>query len=117
MKLKAFYSFDVLTKLQTSPAEPEEKRRTYNYGVSGDYQFDAFGFEQNAGIDLVRRVSDYNYSYGRHYRDDSALFWQVKRKLTDALELTLGGREQLIDARMEPGITVAFCPVLRCHTT
>ncbi len=99
LKLKAFYSFDVLTKLQTSPAKPEEKRRTYNYGISSDYQFNALGFEQNAGIDLVRRVSDYDYSYGHHYRDDSALFWQLKRKLTDGWELTVGAREQLIDGK------------------
>jgi outer membrane cobalamin receptor len=99
LKFKAFYSFDVLTKEQTEPVKPEEKRRTYNYGLSSDYQFDALGFKQNFGIDLIRRVSDYDYSYGRHYRDDSALFWQVKRKLTEDLEVTLGAREQLIDGK------------------
>lgn len=99
LKLKAFYSFDVLTKEQIQPVKPEEKRRTYNYGLSSDYQFRALGLEQNVGVDLNRRLSDYDYSYGRHYRDDSALFWQVKRKLTQDLEVTIGAREQLIDGK------------------
>lgn len=99
LNVKAFYAVDVLTTLQTSPADDEKKRRTYNYGLSTDYQFDAFGFEQNVGVDLVRRVADYSYSYGRHYRDDSALFWQLKRQLTNALDMTIGAREQLIDGK------------------
>lgn len=99
LKLKAFYSFDVLTKKQVQPLAPEETRRTYNYGISSDYQFNALGFEQNVGVDLVRRVSDYDYSYGRHYRDDSALFWQLKRKLAKNLDVSLGAREQLIDGK------------------
>ncbi|MCD6527900.1 MAG: TonB-dependent receptor [Desulfuromonas sp.] len=96
-KIKGFYSFDELTKEQTSPAKPEEKRRTYNYGLSSDYRFDALSFEHTVGGDVIRRVADYEYSYGRHYRDDSALFWQVKRRLLERLQLSAGAREQFIN--------------------
>lgn len=96
-KLKGFYSFDRLVKEQTSPEKPEEKRRTYNYGLSADYRFDAFSFEHTVGGDVIRRVADYDYSYGRHYRDDSALFWQVKREFLECLVFNVGAREQLVD--------------------
>ena len=95
--VKGFYSFDELTKNQTSPRAPEEKRRNYNYGISGDYRFTAFTLEQTVGTDLIRRVADYDYSYGRHARDDSALFWQVKRPFFERLLVTAGAREQWIN--------------------
>lgn len=97
-KIKGFYSFDRLVKEQTSPEKPEEKRRTYNYGLSTDYRFDALSFQHTVGGDVIRRVADYDYSYGRHYRDDSALFWQVKREFLECLVFNVGAREQLVDA-------------------
>lgn len=95
--VKGFYSFDELTKNQTSPSAPEEKRRNYNYGFSGDYRFNAFSLKQTIGADITRRVADYDYSYGRHARDDSALFWQVKRPFFERLLVSAGAREQWIN--------------------
>jgi iron complex outermembrane receptor protein len=98
LKLKSFGDYELMRRDEyTDPKEPDDKNKNYNYGLQGDYRFDAFGSEFTVGGDGIYRAADYNNQYGKHHRNDYSLFLQGKRTFWDRLIFTLGMREQFID--------------------
>ena len=97
-KAKAFGTYDEMQREEyTDPDEPDDKNKNYNYGLEGDYQFQLSDWELNLGTDWIYRGADYNNQYGSHYRNDYALFVQMKKTFPGRLIATLGAREQFID--------------------
>jgi iron complex outermembrane receptor protein len=97
-RAKVFGTFDEMQRDEyTDPEEPDDRNRSFNYGVEGDYKFDLPGWELNLGADWIYRGADYNNQYQRQYRSDYAFFTQAKKTFLDRLTATAGFREQFID--------------------
>ncbi|MDX9787509.1 MAG: TonB-dependent receptor [Desulfobacterales bacterium] len=112
-KAKVFGTFDEMQREEyTDLNEPADKNKNYNGGLEGDYQFQRSGWEFNLGTDWIYRGADYNNQYGKHYRNDYALFAQVKRVVRDRLTATIGVREQLIDGASGASDYDQFLPSL-----
>lgn len=97
-RAKAFATYDEMKRDEyTDPDASEDNNKNYNYGLEGDYKFQLSDWDFNLGADWTLRVSDYNNQYGKHHRNDYALFGQVKKTLADRLIVTVGAREQFVD--------------------
>ncbi|MBN2705767.1 MAG: TonB-dependent receptor [Deltaproteobacteria bacterium] len=101
IKAKLFGSFDEMRRDVYTSAAPEDKNRSFNYGLSFDYRVDLQWADWLIGVDYTYFGADYNNKYGYHYRNDYALFSQLKKEFFDYLTLTLGVRQQFIEG--EPG--------------
>jgi len=98
-KVKAFGSYARINRDEyTNPKKPEDKNTNYNYGLEGDYRHEIFATELTVGGDYIHRAADYNNQYGKHHRNDYAVFAQVKREFFNRLMLSVGAREQFIVA-------------------
>ena len=98
-RVKAFGSYSRINRNEyTDPKEPKDKNTNYNYGLEGDYRYEIFATELTVGGDYIHRAADYNNQYGKHDRDDYALFAQLKKEFFDRLMLSVGAREQFINA-------------------
>lgn len=99
LRLKAFSSYGKMKRDEyTSATEPVDHNKNYNYGVGGDYRFPFLTTEFVVGADYVYRGADYDNTYGSHHRNDYAGFLQIKKEFMERLIVTLGAREQFIDA-------------------
>jgi outer membrane cobalamin receptor len=97
-RAKAFGTYDDMKRDEyTDPEAPEDKNKNYNYGLEGDYKFQLSDWDFNLGADWTLRASDYNNQYGKHHRNDYALFGQLKKTVADRLIVTVGVREQFVD--------------------
>jgi iron complex outermembrane receptor protein len=96
----------------TSATEPVDHNKNYNYGVGGDYRFLFLSTELVAGADYVYRGADYDNTYGSHHRNDYAGFLQIKKEFMERLIVTLGAREQFIDAESDGKDYDRFLPSL-----
>lgn len=98
LRAKVFGTLDEMKRDEyTDPEEPDDRNLNYNFGMEGDYRFDFSSWELALGADWIFRGADYNNQYGRHYRNDYALFAQVKKTFLERLTATAGLREQMID--------------------
>ncbi len=99
IKLKAFLSYDRMDRNEyTSISKPDDSNKNYNYGTEGNFKIDLSGIELSAGADYVYHAADYNNKYGKQSRNDYAAFFQIKKEFLERLTITIGGREQFIDA-------------------
>ena len=99
IRAKAFGSYSRINRDEyTDPDEPKDRNTNYNYGLEGDYRHEIFATELTVGGDYTHRAADYNNQYGKHHRNDYALFAQLKREFFDRLMLSVGAREQFINA-------------------
>lgn len=98
-RAKAFGSYSRMNRDEyTDPEAPKDRNTNYNYGLEGDFRHEILATEVTVGGDYTHRVADYNNQYGKHDRDDYALFVQLKREFFDRLSLSVGAREQFINA-------------------
>lgn len=98
-KVKAFGSYSRINRDEyTKPKKPEDKNTNYNYGLEGDFRHEILSTEVTIGGDYIHRAADYNNQYGKHNRDDYAIFAQLKREFFNRLMLSVGAREQFINA-------------------
>jgi len=98
-KVKAFGSYSRINRDEyTDPEEPKDRNTNYNYGLEGDFRRELLFTEVTIGGDYTHRAADYNNQYGKHHRDDYAVFVQLKREFFDRLSLSVGAREQFIHA-------------------
>jgi outer membrane receptor protein involved in Fe transport len=99
LKVKAFVSYSRIdTDEYTNPAKPDVRNVDANYGVEGDFRREILSTAVTVGGDYSRRSADYKTSFGKHHRDDYAIFAQLKREFLDRLMLSAGAREQFIHA-------------------
>jgi outer membrane receptor protein involved in Fe transport len=99
IRAKAFGSYSRINRDEyTDPDEPKDRNTNYNYGLEGDYRHEIFATELTVGGDYTHRAADYNNQYGKHHRNDYALFAQLKREFFSRLMLSVGAREQFINA-------------------
>jgi iron complex outermembrane receptor protein len=99
LRVKVFGSYARINRHEyTKPKKPKDKNTNYNYGLEGDYRHEIFAAELTVGGDYTHRAADYNNQYGKHHRNDYALFAQIKREFFDRLMLSVGAREQFIKA-------------------
>jgi outer membrane receptor protein involved in Fe transport len=111
VRAKAFGSYSRINRDEyTDPDEPESKNTNYNYGLEGDYRHEIFSTELAVGGDYTHRAADYNNQYGKHHRNDYALFAQLKREFFNRLMLSVGAREQFINADSEGDDYNIFLP-------
>ena len=111
LRVKAFGSYSRINRDEyTDPSEPEDKNTNYNYGLEGDYLYEFLSTELTLGGDYTHRAADYNNQYGKHHRNDYALFAQLKREFFDRLMLLVGAREQFINADAEGDNYNIFLP-------
>jgi iron complex outermembrane receptor protein len=96
-KAKAFSAYDEMRRDEYTGSDPEDKNKNYNYGLEGDYRLDLSWLEFVVGTDYIYRGANYNNQYGKHHRNDYALFAQLKKEFFNRLILTAGAREQFID--------------------
>ncbi len=101
LKAKLYGTFKEMRREVYTAATPEEKNRNFNYGLSGDYRLPLTWATWLVGVDYTYFGADYNRKYGYHYRNDYALFTQVKKEFLEHLTLTAGLRQQFVDG--EPG--------------
>ncbi len=112
-KAKIFGNYDEMRRLvYTTPDDPESKNKNYNSGAESDYKFDLSGWQFNVGADWIYRAADYSTQYGKHHRNDYALFAQVKKMFWESLEATAGAREQFIDGESGTDDYDQFLPSL-----
>lgn len=98
-RVKTFLSHDLMKRDEyTNQTKPDDHNTNYNYGATGDYRFSVLATELTAGGEYAYRSADYNNQYGKHSRHDSALFLLGKKTLIERLTLSLGAREQFINA-------------------
>lgn len=98
LKGKIFGNYDVMERdPYTTPLVQDDENKNYNFGMEGDYKLNLAGFETQTGAEWVYRGADYNNQYGRHHRNDYAMFVQAKKAVTDRFSATLGLREQFMD--------------------
>lgn len=99
VRAKAFGSYSRINRDEyTDPDETKDKNTNYNYGLEGDYRHEIFATELTIGGDYTHRAADYNNQYGKHHRNDYAVFAQLKRDFFNRLMLSVGVREQFINA-------------------
>ncbi|GAK51564.1 TonB-dependent receptor [Candidatus Moduliflexus flocculans] len=99
LRMKTFFSYDLMKRDEyTDQTEPDDRNKNYNYGATGDYRFTALATELTAGGEYAYHGADYNNQYGKHARNDYALFLLGKKTLVERLTLLLGAREQFINA-------------------
>ena len=95
---RVFYNSGEMRREEyTSPGKEVDRNKNMNAGFGADYRFDFDWAELTSGVDYVYRSADYNTKYGFHYRNDYALFAQMKKEFAQKLTITLGAREQFID--------------------
>lgn len=98
-KAKLFGNRDLMERdPYTTPKVSDDENSNYNYGIEGDYKFEAAGISMQTGAEWIYKGADYNNQYGSHYRNDYAAFFQAKKAFTERFSATLGIREQMIDA-------------------
>lgn len=97
-KAKAFGTYDYMRRNEyTQEDSGPDKNKNYNYGLESDWRIDLPNLEWVLGGDYIRRTADYSNRYGKHHRQDYALFTQIKWRLAENLKITAGAREQFID--------------------
>ena len=69
-----------------------------NYGLKGDYRHEIFGTALTVGGGYTHRAAGYKNQYGKHHRHDYAGFAQPKREFFNRLMMSVGVREQFINA-------------------
>ena len=98
-RVKAFgYYAQINTDEYTEQQDPKKKNIDYNYGLEGDFRHEIFSTDVTVGGDYTRRAADYDTSFGKHHRNDYAIFAQLKRNFFERLMLSVGAREQFINA-------------------
>ncbi|MDX9818234.1 MAG: TonB-dependent receptor [Desulfococcus multivorans] len=102
LKVKAFGTYDEMQRREYTapddpPNDPKDRNRNYNFGAAGDYGFYLSDWEFNPGAEWIYRGADYSNQYGSQYRNDYALFLQVKKTFLERLIAVVGVREQFID--------------------
>jgi outer membrane receptor protein involved in Fe transport len=118
IRAKAFGSYSRINRDEyTDPDEPKDKNTNYNYGLEGDYRLNIFATELTMGGDYTHRAADYNNQYGKHHRNDYALFAQLKREFFDRLMLSVGAREQFIVADSDGEDYNIFLPTFGANFT
>ncbi|MBN2231424.1 MAG: TonB-dependent receptor [Deltaproteobacteria bacterium] len=100
-KAKIYGAFEEMRRDEYTGSDPKDNNRNFNYGLSCDYRLPLTCATWLVGVDYTYFGADYNNKYGYHYRNDYALFSQVKKELFDRLTLTVGLRQQFVDG--EPG--------------
>jgi len=97
VKAKIFGNYEEMKRDEYTSTKPEDKNKNFNYGMSCDYRFGLSWLDWLVGVDYVYRGADYNNKYGYHYRNDYALFTQLKKEFFDRLTFTVGARQQFVD--------------------
>ncbi|MEA1968554.1 MAG: TonB-dependent receptor [Thermodesulfobacteriota bacterium] len=111
VRLSTFANFDTMERDEyTDPTEPDNHNKNNNYGLKGDYRYSFMDTDLNIGAEYVYRMADYNNQYNRHYREDYALFVQIKKEIAKKFNITLGAREQLIEADSDSTDQNIFLP-------
>ena len=111
VQVKTFLSYDKMKRNEyTDPSEPEDDNRNYNYGLEGNYRFRLLDSDILVGGEHIYRGADYSEQYGKHHRNDSAVFLQLKNQILQSLTLTFGAREQFIQADSESKDYDIFLP-------
>jgi iron complex outermembrane receptor protein len=70
------------------------------------------GTEVSTGFDYVHRAADFESKYRYHYRNDYAVFAILSREFFDRMKVSLGLREQLIEADSDGEDHDRFTPSL-----
>ncbi|MDA3971848.1 MAG: TonB-dependent receptor [Desulfobulbaceae bacterium] len=110
---KVFYNSGEMRREEfTNPSKEVDRNRNMNAGFGADYRFGFDWAELTTGADYVYRSADYSTKYGYHYRNDYALFAQMKKEFAKKLTITMGAREQFIDGESGTDDYDRFLPSL-----
>ena len=113
-KVKAFGYYAQIDTDEYTKENSKKKVIDYNYGLEGDFRHEILSTDFTIGGDYTHRAADYDTSFGKHHRDDYAIFAQLKRNFFERLMLSVGAREQFINADADGDDYNIFLPTFGC---